>query len=220
MIDLMKFCEGQGFEWVHIKTDSIKLVNATQKQIDIVTEFSSNYGYKMVHEATYEKMCLVNNAVYVAKYGWAEKEKLIGTWVAVGKEFQHAYVYKTLFSHEEVTFADLGEVKQVKKGTMYLDFKYDDPPRESGSDGMAFVGRIGKFVPVTEGSGGAALWRIDGEKVHSVNGAKGHFWMEADMVESKSKAEGVEVDYSYFDNLVTAAVAQISKFGDFSEFVK
>lgn len=220
MIDLMEFCDQQGIEWVHIKTDSIKIINATQKAIDIVIEFSSNYGYTMVHEETYEKFCLVNDAVYIAKYGWhATKPKKVGTWYAVGKQFQHKYVFKTLFSREEVTFNDLGEVRQVKQGTMYLDFQNDIPPKgtEDITEGMAFVGRIGKFVPIQDGCGGATLWRIQENKAWAVNGTKGYFWMEAHM--AQSRADEIEIDMRYYEELVTAAVAQINKYGSFEEFV-
>ena len=41
---------------------------ATPEIIDFCMDFAKKYGYTFEHEATYEKMCLVNNAVYIAKY--------------------------------------------------------------------------------------------------------------------------------------------------------
>lgn len=127
----------RGFEVVHIKTDSIKIPNATNEIIEFVKEFGHKYGYTFDHEATYEKMCLVNHAVYIAKYITPEEsEKRYGyvlsgikkhfkkhsyPWTATGTQFQVPYVFKTLFSHEDVQFADLCETKEVKKGAIYLD---------------------------------------------------------------------------------------------------
>lgn len=58
----------RGFTVAHIKTDSIKIPDATPEIIDFCMDFAKKYGYTFEHEATYEKMCLVNNAVYIAKY--------------------------------------------------------------------------------------------------------------------------------------------------------
>ena len=69
----------RGFKVAHIKTDSIKIPNATKEIIDFCMEFVKQYGYTFEHEATYEKMCLVNDAVYIAKYAYAEKcEQMYG----------------------------------------------------------------------------------------------------------------------------------------------
>jgi hypothetical protein len=224
MIDLMEYCDMEGIEWIHIKTDSIKVVNASTADIEKIKEFGKKYGYTFVHESTYDRFCLVNDAVYIARkdvFGYPvpiDPEK--GVWEAVGKQFQHPYVFKTLFSHEDITFDDLGETKQVREGAMYLDFKHDRPPKdekEFSTDDLAFVGRIGKFVPVQEGCGGAILWVVRDGKPYAVAGTKGRLWMEADM--AKSRGEEVEIDISYYEGLVDAAVKQIEKFGSFEEFV-
>jgi hypothetical protein len=120
MIDLKHAVEEQGFVVAHIKTDSIKIPNATQEIIEFVHEFGRKYGYTFEHEATYDKMCLVNNAVYIARYGDGKKK---GTWSAVGAEFAHPYVYKKLFSNEDIEFRDLCETKAVTSNSaIYLDF--------------------------------------------------------------------------------------------------
>jgi DNA polymerase elongation subunit (family B) len=66
MIDLKHAVQEQGFTVAHIKTDSIKIPDATQEIIDFVVSFGAKYGYEFEHEATYDKFCLVNDAVYVA----------------------------------------------------------------------------------------------------------------------------------------------------------
>ena len=126
----------RGFVVAHIKTDSIKIPNATPEIIEFCMEFAKKYGYEFEHEATYEKMCLVNDAVYIAKYMTPEEcEKMYGYipgdnikhfkkhghyWTATGTQFQVPYVFKTLFSHEAIEFDDLCETKSVTS-SMYLD---------------------------------------------------------------------------------------------------
>ena len=116
----------KGFRVVHIKTDSIKIPNATPEIIQFVKEFGEMYGYEMEHEATYSKMCLVNKAVYIAKYddkGIRNKGgKHANEWTATGTQFQVPYIFKTLFTHEPIEFKDLCETKSVTgDDAIYLD---------------------------------------------------------------------------------------------------
>lgn len=132
MVDLKEAVEKRGFKVAHIKTDSIKIPDATPEIIDFVMKFGEDYGYTFEHEATYEKMCLVNKAVYVAKYKNAEdcdkyygyipekNEKFGGQWTATGDQFKVPYVFKTLFSHEPITFDDMCITFSVKSA-LYLD---------------------------------------------------------------------------------------------------
>ena len=48
-------------------------------------------------QATYDRMCLVNDAVYIAKY---KDGTHAGEWTATGTQFQVPYVFKKLFSKE------------------------------------------------------------------------------------------------------------------------
>jgi len=213
MIDLKNFVADMGFKAIHIKTDSIKISNPTDELREAVFEFGRKWGYDFEHEATYDRFCLVNDAVYIAHVGWAEKEKKIGTWEAVGAQFQHPFVYKSLFTGEPVVFEDLCETKQVQKGAMYLDFEHDTP-MVTAKEGLKFVGRTGRFVPVKEGNNGAMLYRIDDDgKTHAVQGTKGYLWQEASMVGPE-----VEIDMSYFEALADKAANTIWKFGDFDKF--
>lgn len=113
MINLKHEVQKRGFTVAHIKTDSIKIPNATPEIIQFVTDYGKMYGYNFEHEATYERMCLVNDAVYIAKY----KD---GDWTATGKEFQIPYVFKTLFSKEDILFSDMCETNSVTS-EIYLD---------------------------------------------------------------------------------------------------
>lgn len=197
MIDLKHYVREQGFTVAHIKTDSIKIPGASEDLIQHVMQFGEEYGYDFEHEATYDKFCLVNDAVYIARAG--------DKWTAVGAQFQHPYVYKTLFTGEEVTFDDLCETKNVTKGNMYLRFP-DNIDRH--------VGRTGRFIPVLE-EGGAELLRINEDKEYAVTGTKGYFWIEASIYDENIHT----IDMSYFENLKDKAVETIEEFGDFEELV-
>ena len=133
MVDLKEEVEKRGFIVCHTKTDSIKIPDATLDIIQFVMEFGERYGYAFEHEATYDRMCLVNDAVYIAKYKdveWCEKrygyipskqKKNAGKWSATGTQFAVPYVFKTLFSKEPIEFEDLCETKTVQQGALYLD---------------------------------------------------------------------------------------------------
>ena len=132
MIDLRIAVQERGFTVVHCKTDSIKIADATPEIIDFVMDFGRRYGYEFEHEATYERMCLVNKAVYIAKYATPEQcDKLYGyvpgdnaksggKWTATGKQFAVPYVFKTLFSGEPIELGDMRETFSVKSA-LYLD---------------------------------------------------------------------------------------------------
>ncbi len=117
MVDLQKEVEKRGFVVAHIKTDSIKIPDATPEIIQFVMDFGKRYGYTFEHEATYEKMCLVNDAVYIAKY---KDGTHAGEWTATGTQFAVPYVFKKLFNKEEILFEDLCETKSVSSA-LYLD---------------------------------------------------------------------------------------------------
>ena len=134
MIDLKHAVQEQGFTVAHIKTDSIKIPNATPSIIQFVMDFGKKYGYNFEHEATYSKMCLVNKAVYIAKYkdGKPHRYKLstgevVETpWTATGTQFQQPYVFKELFAKAPIKFDDLCETKNVKTA-LYLDMNEGFP---------------------------------------------------------------------------------------------
>lgn len=198
MIDLKKAVQDKGFKVVHIKTDSIKVPDATPEIIQFIKDFGAQYGYDFEHEVTYEKFCLVNDAVYIAK-------DTGGEWHATGAQFAHPYVFKTLFSRQPVKFDDLCETKTVT-AALYLDF---------GDGAPHFVGRAGSFVPVLPGTGGGTLLRGKNGQFHAATGTKGHLWKEAAIVKMAMDEEIEEaIDMKYFQKLVDAALENISKFGD------
>lgn len=86
-----------------------------------------------------------------------------------------------------------------------------------------FVGRVGLFCPMKPGSGGGVLVResddkkTGGKKYMAATGSKGYRWMESEMVKELGKEDCI--DRSYYDNMCTEAVNDISKYGDFEWFV-
>ena len=123
MINLKHEVQKQGFTVAHIKTDSIKIPDATPEIIKFVSDYGNRYGYTFEHEATYDRFCLVNDAVYIAKY---KDGKNAGQWTATGTQFQVPYVFKKLFSKEEIIFDDMCETKSVTSA-LYLDMNEDLP---------------------------------------------------------------------------------------------
>lgn len=212
MSDLQYEVEKRGGTVVHIKTDSIKLLKPTPELQEFVLYFGKRHGYTFEIEHHFEKICLVNNAVYIAKCADDDPE-CPGQWTATGTQFAVPYVFKTLFSKEPLEFEDLCETKTVTT-SMYLDMNEDLP---EGEHDYHFIGKVGSFCPIKEGCGGGVLLRKNGDKYDAVGGTKGYRWMEASMVEQMNKQD--DIDLGYYDRLVDEAVATISEFGDFEKFI-
>lgn len=193
MIWLKHQVQERGFTVAHIKTDSIKISNATPEIIEFVMDAGKKYGYTFEHEATYDRMCLVNDAVYVAHDAEG--------WHATGLQFQVPYVFKTLFSKEDIKFEDLCITKSVSKGDIII----------RKEDGDHFVGRVGLFCPVKNGG---ELLRHDGDKFYALADTKGHLWAEAEAVQDED-----DVDMSFWYDKMSEAKSTIEKYGNFDEFV-
>ena len=235
----------RGFTVCHNKTDSIKIPDATPEIQDFVLKFGKEYGYSFETEAEFEKFCLVNDAVYIAK----TKE---GEWTATGKQFAVPYVFKTLFSGDEITKDDFCETFAVSKGSLYLDMneslpdvselekelekaetKYkkgqmsdmriDDirrslePEIEKGHD-LRFIGRVGQFTPIKAGHGGGVLYRVQDGKNYAAPGSSGYRWLESEIVRDLPEFYDI-LDRSFYDKLVDDAIETIEQYGDFEWFI-
>lgn len=230
--------ESRGYKIVAIKTDSIKIANADKAIVDFCMEFAEKYSYKFDHECTYDRICQINDADYIAKYAdasWCESvygyvpsdnakaEKKGKLWTATGKQFQIPYVFKTLFSKEPIEFEDLCEAKEVKTA-IYVDMNEGLP---EGEHDYHFVGKVGNFCPIKPGCGGGVLVREakakDGSiKYDSVTGTlkpdkTPYRWLEAEAVKTLGKE--ADIDKTYHRVLVDKAVDFIAEHGDFERFV-
>lgn len=207
MATLKDEVEKLGAHVVHIKTDSIKIDNPTPEVEQFIYDFGKKYGYTFEIEAEYEKICLVNNAVYIAY------EKGEG-WTATGTQFAVPYVFKKLFTHEKIEFDDLCQTIAVSNGGE-LDLDFNENLVEDEHD-FKFVGKIGRFCPIKEGCGGAQLFRVKDDKYFAPSGTKGYRWLEAEDVLTNDLMD--KIDMSYYEELAAKAVETISEFGDFEKF--
>ena len=246
MVNLKHEVQERGFTVAHIKTDSIKIPDATPEIIQFVMEFGKKYGYTFEHEATYDKMCLVNDAVYIARY---KDGKHAGEWTATGTQFAVPYVFKKLFSKEDIVFEDLCEAKSVSSA-LYLDMNEDMPdvteyekelakaeskykkgelsdttfermgqelvPLIEKGHNYIFIGKVGNFCPIKAGCGGGVLYREKDGKYYAATGSKGYRWLESEMVRELGKQ--ADIDEQYYISMVDEAIATISKYGDFEQF--
>lgn len=224
MMELREYIESLGGQVIHIKTDSVKIPDATPELIEAIMEFGDRYGYTFDHEKTFEKLCLVNDAVYIGKTLPGRKP---AHWEAVGAQFQHPFVYKTMFTHEPVEFWDYAETKTVQTA-LYLDknntvetTKLKDVDLKKKD--LTFVGKAGQFVPLEAPHGGTLLREgatdENGKiKWAAAGGTTGFRWLEADV----ALENGLEpaIDMRYYRKLVDAAHDQLNKFGDAEWFLE
>jgi len=208
MVDLKHFVQEKGYTVAHIKTDSIKIPNADDRIISEVFEFGRRYGYVFEHEATYDRMLLANDAVYIAH----DKDG----WHATGKQFQEPLVFKTIFSGDPLDLEDVAQTRSVTT-RMFLEF---------GGDDRKFVGRVGSFLPVDPGTPGAGRLvrenhRTDKEgneliSYGDVSGCKGYLWLDYEDVQGDWRDV---YDDRYGRQLVDAALDQIRKWTDVDTFL-
>lgn len=237
MINLKHEIEAKGYTVAHIKTDSVKIPNADPYILKFVSDYGKLYGYNFEHEATYDRLVITNKAVYVARHAGAEDcEKLYGycpkdnkkhpgEWTATGKEFQVPYIFKKLFSKEDITLDDLSNMFSVST-SLYLDMNEN---MTKDDHNYRFVGKVGNFTPIKPGLGGGYLMRRALAKDGSVtygyaNGAKGYRWAETDRLLSVVNSSGENgvfdiVDTSYFDTLLEDAVKDLTEYVDVEKLI-
>lgn len=196
MVDLVKALEERGVHVLHVKTDSIKVAKPSQETRDFIFEFGKKYGYEFEVEDTFQRLCLVNDAVYIAL-------DYDGKWHATGAQFADPYVFKTLFSKEQLEFEDV-TIKKTVTTSIHMNTGTDEEPE------MRYIGRSGAFVPVCQGGG--TLWREKDGKFSALAGTKGHRFVEAETM----KEVGLDgpIDYSYFRALSDKARDTIAKWCD------
>lgn len=237
-----------GYQVCHIKTDSIKIPNATPEVIDLVCKFGKEFGYIFETEASFDRFCLVNDAVYVAKF---KDGKKTGQWTATGKQFAVPYVFKKLFSHEDIEFDDLCETFAVSKGDIYLDVNENLPDvseYEKSLDKISANFKKGKISQeeymseyealskkIKEGHNYIYVGRV-GRFCPVVKGANGGvmYRVNEDKYNATPGSTGYRwiesedvkymqkedmIDRGFYNKLVDDAIDTISKYGDFEMFV-
>ena len=214
MVTLRDELQARGQTVIHIKTDSIKVENPSRDISDFIIEFGKKYGYDFEIEHVFDKICLTNRAVYIGKLSKDDPDDP-GKWTATGAQFAQPYVFKTLFSHDNLEFGDYCETKSVSSpAALYLDRNENLP---EGEHNYEFVGRTGSFVPVLPGCNGGLLLRYDGTKYSQASGTTGYRWLESEMVKSLGLED--KIDTRYHKKLVDDALAEIGKFCDAEAFI-
>ena len=218
MVNLKHEVQRRGYTVCHIKTDSIKIPNADNDIIRFVSAYGKLYGYTFEHEATFERFCLITKADYVAygesleecmkMYGYAptKQKKYAEKWTSTGKQLSVPYVFKTLFSHEDIVLRDMMETISV---TTELDLDMNENLSE-GDHKYIFVGKCGAFCPVKPGTGGGELLRKNGNKFDSATGAKGYRWKEYEIIRDLNKDS--DIDRTYYENKCDKARFEIGKY--------
>ena len=242
MIDLHEALDDMGAKVVHIKTDSIKVVDPSPEIEQFILNFAHEYGYNFKVEDRFDRFCLINESTYVAM----DTE---GEWHTTGTEFLVPYVRKTLFTKEPIDFADICELKSSKTA-LYLDLNenqgflaqlakeggYHEVKEEILKDGSVlyhnyhFIGKTGRFIPVLPGHNGGALVRKDEDldkfaavantkKKEFEKGLEEPFYrfLEAETIDEK---EAFEIcDFSYWESKTDEAKKKLEKFGSYDYFV-
>ena len=194
MVDLIFYLEDLGYNVVHIKTDSVKVADITDECVQLIHEFGARpeYNYKFDYEDKYSRLALINNAVYICQ----SSMKKPGKWSATGAEFRDPYIFKRVWTKEELTAKDFFLTKQ-SKGHIYL--------------GTEFVGKVGSIY--ASKSGEEALWTTDEENFKYLTGTKGYrFKQSEDFVFT-------DIDMDYYDAAAIKGLKKIMKVGDINLIV-
>ena len=239
MVNLLHEVKARGFTVIHIKTDSIKVVKPTPEIAQFIMDYGKLYGYNFEIEDEYKKICLVNKSVYIA-------QRKDGSWYPKGEQFAVPYLFKNLFSKENITLKDFCQTFSVKS-SLYLDMN-DNLPDVSGlekelkkrikngeTEGIEelkadiakghsyrFVGKVGEFVPVQPDIHGGLLMRKDNSNGYAyASDAKGYRWLESETVRTLTNHMDLTdiVDISFFRKQVDAAVDEIAKYVDPQKFI-
>ena len=185
MIDLKHAVQERGYQVGHIKTDSIKIPNADAEIVKFVEEFGKSYGYEFEHEDTYKKLALVNKSTYIC-------QDQDDAWHATGAQFQDPYVFKTLFTKEELSKEDFFVTKEVKGASIFLGEKF-----------------IGRLAEIYASESGHEMFRVTEDKKGSISGTKGIKWKL-----SKDWTGKNDVDMNFYKEQVEKAIESIRKVGD------
>lgn len=191
MIDLKLALQERGVKVIHIKTDSVKVIDPSPEDNQFILDFAKQYGYNFELEDVYKRFAIVNKSTYVC-------ENEDGVWDAVGAQYKEPFVFKMLFSKEELTREDFFQTKQVRNASLYL--------------GEEFVGSLAE---VYASQTGEDVWRVTDDKKGYVSGTKGFKWrLSTDWLGKE------DVDMLYYKGLINKAIKNIEQVGDVSIMIE
>lgn len=179
MIDLNEELDKKGNKPIHTKTDSVKLHNPSEDIIKFVFDYGIKYGYEFDLEDDFEKIWLVNKAIYVGKI--KNEPDPAKAWKTVGAQFQQPYIRKKIFTQEPIELDDLKITKSVR-GKIFMNDEY-----------------VGKVVSIYPSKTGYDVIREGDNNSGSVTGTKGYLWREdKDMTKE-------DIDMTYFKEAYDSA---------------
>ena len=109
-------------------------------------------------------------------------------------------------------------LKKCNYDAEYVGERYSELcKKEEKSHNLHFIGRVGQFTPILEGSGGGVLYRVNDGKKYAATGSTGYRWMESEVIKASKKEDCI--DTKYYEDLVTNAISDICDYGDYTWFV-
>ena len=139
MIDLKEEVEKLGYRVVHIKTDSIKVENPDEFIENFINEYGKKYGYEFEVEDEFQRICLINNAEFIA-YDDRKNE-----WRPKGDRFKTPYILKTIFTKEDLEFKDLCLTASVTS-EIDLDFNENLPDSAALDKELDDILKVRKYL--------------------------------------------------------------------------
>lgn len=177
MTDLKFAVQQLGYTVIHIKTDSIKIADPTPEILEFIVKFGEAYGYMFEIEDEWDRICLVNDAVFVGHV----KD---GDWKTVGAQFANPYVFKTLFKK--------GLIKE------FQEYKYVEGPIDLSDmrSVIAVSGNAAIYIDQNEGLPDVSMYETE-LKVRKSTAANKKFNPELANMSDEELALQISKGHSY-----------------------
>lgn len=110
MMMLEEELNARGCNVVHVKTDSMKITNYLQEDIQYAMDRANEFGYTFELECIFDRLALTNKSTNIGHIE-GKPEYDAHAWEAVGAQYAEPFVFKKLFSHEELVEEDFMTLK-------------------------------------------------------------------------------------------------------------
>ena len=110
MMMLEEELNARGCNVIHVKTDSMKITNYLQEDIQYAMDRANEFGYTFELECIFDRIALTNKSTNIGHIE-GKPEYDAHAWEAVGAQYAEPYVFKKLFSHEELAEDDFMTLK-------------------------------------------------------------------------------------------------------------
>ena len=110
MMMLEEELNARGCNVIHVKTDSMKITNYLQEDIQYAMDRANEFGYTFELECIFDRIALTNKSTNIGHVE-GKPEYDAHAWEAVGAQYAEPFVFKKLFSHEELDEEDFMMLK-------------------------------------------------------------------------------------------------------------